>query len=232
MDWGAQRRLAAGGYRWPRAPPALGSSAVTNAPPSGTVAGMVKHQLGLQRRPTGDGLQSQLAMLSEALREAVLAACTAYAALGVPYALVGGLAAGAHGRPRFTKDIDFLVGDEAFSRHGLIVSFAQPMPLQAGEMAIDPIPLPENPLRKAVLRQALENVEFDTTTGQRIPILGATWLSYMKLASPRGKDRDDVVCMMQAGRVDRDALRAAVGGDRQLEARLAEALVELALVEG
>lgn len=192
---------------------------------------MVKNQLGLAVRPSGDGLQSQLAMLSDSMREAVLAAFDAYAALGVPFALVGGLAAGAHGRPRFTKDVDFLVGDEAFCKTGLIVSFAKPMPLQAGDVAIDPIPLPEDPVRKAVLRRALENVEFDTTTGRRIPILAATWLSYMKLASPRGKDRDDIVAMMQAGRVDRAALEAAVKGDSALEARLAQAVAELALAE-
>lgn len=192
---------------------------------------MVKNQLGLAVRPSGDGLQSQLQMLSDSMREAVLAAFDAYAALGVPFALVGGLAAGAHGRPRFTKDVDFLVGDEAFTKTGLIVSFAKPMPLQAGDVAIDPIPLPEDPARKAVLRRALENVEFDTTTGRRIPILGATWLSYMKLASPRGKDRDDIVAMMQAGRVDLAALEAAVSGDAVLEERLAQALAELALAE-
>jgi hypothetical protein len=84
-------------------------------------------------------------MLSESMRAAVVAACDAYAALGVPYALVGGLAAGARGRPRFTKDVDFLVGEEAFIRSGLIISFAKPMPLQAGDVAIDPIPLPEDP---------------------------------------------------------------------------------------
>ncbi len=192
---------------------------------------MVKNQLGLAVRPSGDGLQSQLAMLSDSMREAVLAAFDAYAALGVPFALVGGLAAGAHGRPRFTKDVDFLVGDEAFCKAGLIVSFAKPMPLQAGDVAIDPIPLPEEPVRKAVLQRALENVEFDTTTGRRIPILGATWLCYMKLASPRGKDRDDVVAMVQAGRVDRAALEAALSGDSVLEERWAQALAELALVE-
>lgn len=110
-----------------------------------------------------------------------------------PFALVGGLAAGAHGRPRFTKDVDFRVGDEAFRKSGLIVSFAKPMPLQAGDVAIVAVPLPEDPVRKTVLGRALENVEYDTTTGRRIPILGATWLSYIKLGSPRGKDRDDIV---------------------------------------
>jgi hypothetical protein len=62
-----------------------------------------ENQLGLQVRPKGEGLKSQLDMLSESMRDAVLAACEAYAALEVPFALVGGLAAGAHGRPRFTE---------------------------------------------------------------------------------------------------------------------------------
>jgi hypothetical protein len=34
--------------------------------------------------------------------------------LGVRHALVGGLAVGAWGYPRNTRDIDFLVGEEAF----------------------------------------------------------------------------------------------------------------------
>ncbi len=192
---------------------------------------MVRNQLGLKRRAPGAGLQSQLAMLSDPMREAVLAACAAYAELGVPFALVGGLAAGALGRPRFTKDIDFLVGPEAFRKSGLIISFALPMPLQAGDVAIDPIPLPEEPARRAVLAAALSSAELDTTTGQPVPILAATWLAYMKLASPRGKDRDDIVGMMQAGNVDMPALESAVRGDDVLEGRLREALAELALAD-
>ena len=192
---------------------------------------MVRNQLGLKRRPEGAGLASELAMLSESMRDAVLAACAAYADLGVPFALVGGLAAGALGRPRFTKDIDFLVGEEAFRKSGLIISFAFPMPLQAGDIAIDPIPLPEEPARRAVLSAALAAADVDTTTGQRVPILGATWLAYMKLASPRGKDRDDIVGMMQAGKVDLPALERAVEGDDLLVTRLREALAELAIAE-
>lgn len=192
---------------------------------------MVRNQLGLKQRAPGAGLQAQLDMLSLPMREAVLAACTAYAELGVPYALVGGLAAGAMGRPRFTKDVDFLVGEQAFRKSGLIISFALPMPLQAGDVAIDPIPLPEEPERRAVLQEALAHPEMDTTTGQSVPLLAATWLAYMKLASPRGKDRDDIVGMMQAGRVDLEALRRAVLGDDLLTERLAAAVAELALVD-
>ena len=34
--------------------------------------------------------------------------------LGVPHALIGGLAVGVHGHPRATRDADSLVGSEAF----------------------------------------------------------------------------------------------------------------------
>jgi hypothetical protein len=37
-------------------------------------------------------------------------------ALGIPHALIGGLAVGVYGHPRATKDVDFLVGTEAFER--------------------------------------------------------------------------------------------------------------------
>lgn len=192
---------------------------------------VVKNQLGLRPSHSARGLKHQLDMLSDGMREALFAAFEAYEKLSVPFALVGGLAAGAHGRPRFTKDIDFLVGDEAFTRSGLIIAFAKPMPLQAGEVAIDPIPLPEDVTRKAVLQRALDSKEFDDTTGVAIPILGATWLSYMKLASPRGKDRDDIVGMLQAGSVDRVALEGAIRGDSVLLERWQQALAELALAD-
>lgn len=187
---------------------------------------MVRNQLGLHRAVTAGGLKAELDMLSDAMRSAVLAANEAYAALGVRYALVGGLCAGAHGRPRFTKDIDFLIGDEAFVRAGQIISFAKPMPLQAGDVAIDPIPLPEEPARKAWLDEALGRPIVDETTGTRIPLLDATALAYMKLASPRGKDRDDIVGMMQAGTLDVARLRAATEQDPVLAERLALAIAE------
>jgi hypothetical protein len=113
----------------------------------------------------------------------------------------------------------------------VIISFAKPMPLQAADVAIDPIPLPEQPHRKAVLTRALQNVQFDTTMGQPIPILAATALCYMKLASPRGKDRDDIVAMMQAGHVDVKELTSLADEDAELRERLSQALAELEIAE-
>lgn len=194
---------------------------------------MVRHQLGLHgAQGNPGGLAIELEMLSVEMREAVLAANTAYAVLGIPYALVGGLAAGTYGEPRFTKDIDFLVGDEAFVRTGLIVSFAGPMPLQAGRFAIDPIPLPENARRHEILAAAVAAPEFDESTGHHVPMLNATALAYMKLASSRAKDLGDVVAMLRTESVDAEGLVAMIGtDDPELAVRFEAALREYEEVE-
>jgi hypothetical protein len=58
--------------------------------------------------------------------EAMKVASAALQKAKVRHVLVGGLAVGAHGFPRATKDVDFLVGDEAFERHaGGLVTFAR-----------------------------------------------------------------------------------------------------------
>ena len=52
--------------------------------------------------------------------------------------LVGGLAVGAWGYPRATKDVNFLVGDEAYEHHaGGLVTMKPGVPIQVGGVAID-----------------------------------------------------------------------------------------------
>lgn len=51
---------------------------------------------------------------------------------------MGGLAVGAHGYPRATKDVVFLVGDEAFEHHtGGIVTMKTGIPIQIGGVLVD-----------------------------------------------------------------------------------------------
>lgn len=195
---------------------------------------MVRKQLRLKRHEElGQGLRSVVKLLAPDMEQALLAANEAYARLGVRYVLVGALASGAHGRPRNTSDIDFLVGDEAFERSGVIISFKQGMPLQAGERAIDPIPLPVEPVRHRLLDAAMNEPVIDSSLGAKVPMLSATALAYMKLASPRAKDLGDVVDMLRAGSVKLDELEAAVtmDGDERMAARLTAALSEAATEE-
>ncbi len=56
--------------------------------------------------------------VSPRVRDAALKAAAQLTHLGVRHALVDGLAVGAHGYVRATKDVHFLVGDEAFEHHG------------------------------------------------------------------------------------------------------------------
>jgi hypothetical protein len=69
--------------------------------------------------------------------DAMRSASVELARLGVRHALVGGLAVGAYGYPRATKDVDFLVGDEAFEHHvGGIVTMKPGIPIQIGGVLV------------------------------------------------------------------------------------------------
>ena len=188
---------------------------------------MLRKQLRF-RRPSlqPQKLAGELAILAPAMTEALLAANEAYANLGIRYALCGGLAAGAYGIPRATKDIDFLIGDEALAKGGIVVSFAKPMPLQAGEVPIDPIPLPNDPSSRAVLDAALSQPMVDATLGVNVPLLSPAALALMKLDSPRRKDRDDIVSMLKTGALDVDVLMQATEQSPLLRQRLEAAIAE------
>ena len=56
-------------------------------------------------------------VISKKVLDAMRVASDALTALGIRHVVVGGLAVGANGYPRATKDVDFLVGDEAFEQH-------------------------------------------------------------------------------------------------------------------
>ena len=120
--------------------------------------------------------------------------------LGVRHALVGGLAVGAHGYPRATKDVDFLVGDEAFERHeGGIVTMKPGIPIQINGVLVDLLSVqPEEGALGAVPV---------ARTGVDVPIAPIEALVYLKLKSPRLKDAADVIELIKVG-IDRARCRA------------------------
>ncbi|HSN98588.1 MAG TPA: hypothetical protein VLS89_09820 [Candidatus Nanopelagicales bacterium] len=125
--------------------------------------------------------------------DALRAASQQLTRVGIRHALVGGLAVGAHGHPRATKDVDFLVGDEAFAHHGGgLVTIAPGVPVQVGDVAVDPISIApdERHLDAAVATPAVSD---------GIPIAPIEALLYMKLKSPRRKDSADIVELVKAG---------------------------------
>lgn len=115
---------------------------------------------------------------------------------GIRHVVVGALAVGANGHPRATKDVDFLVGDEAFEHHaGGVVTLRAGVPIQVDGVAIDLLSVQKD---EEHLASAL-----DAPMGSMIE---APQLIYLKLKSPRQKDRADVIELVKAG-VPLDACR-------------------------
>jgi len=89
--------------------------------------------------------------------DALEVASAALGSLGVRHVVVGGLAVGANGFPRATRDVDFLVGEEAFEHHaGGLVTLRAGVPFQVRSVAVDFI-APE------LLRAAQDEIDLQVT---------------------------------------------------------------------
>lgn len=137
-------------------------------------------------------------------------------ALGVPHVLIGGLAVGVHGHARATKDVDFLVGPEAFASTAPLLVFRTELSalVQIGHTDLMSVP-PPYPSLAAELRR-----------GEEVPVISLAALVLMKLDANRPRDREDVRVLlgrdMDRVRTARDYLTAHAP---QLVARLGEVLV-------
>src|SRR5215210_2222135 len=121
---------------------------------------------------------------------------------GIPHALAGGLAVCAHGYPRTTDDVDFLVGDEAFEKHeGGFVTLKVPL-IAIGDVRVDFVSIDESKAEKRQLRPAVE----EPPISDGIPIVPLPALVYMKLKAGRQKDTADLVELLKRGRVDLEAM--------------------------
>lgn len=129
--------------------------------------------------------------------DAMRVASAALKRAGVRHLVVGGLAVGANGFPRATRDVDFLVGDEAFERHpeGL-VTLRPGVPFQVNRVAVDFI--------GAEAGEGFLAAALDAEPGSMIE---GPALVYMKLKSPRHRDRTDVIELVKAG-LDVEGCRA------------------------
>lgn len=117
---------------------------------------------------------------------------------GIPHALAGGLAVGAHGYPRTTDAVKFLVGDEAFEKHaGGLVTLKFPL-IAVGNVRIDFVSIDESQDEKGQLRSAVEN----SPQSNQVPIVPLTALVYMKLKAGRQKDSADLVELLKRGRIE------------------------------
>ncbi len=112
---------------------------------------------------------------------------------GIRHALCGGLAVGAWGYPRATKDVNFLVGSEAFVVHGGgFVTLAQGVPITFKGVPVDALSASDD-------ESFLAEAPGRAVVRQGVPILPLEALVYMKLKSPRERDRVDVIELVKAG---------------------------------
>ena len=121
--------------------------------------------------------------------DALKLASEALIAANVRHIVVGGLAVGANGYPRATKDVDFLVGAEAFHHHASgLVTLRQEIPFQVDGVPVDLLsPGPGEDFLEATLAAPPGTM------------MEAAPLVYMKLKSPRRKDQVDVIEMIKGG---------------------------------
>lgn len=126
------------------------------------------------------------------MREAAVKTAAQLNDLGIRYALAGGLAVGAHGYIRATVDVDFLVGEEAFEHHGLLVAFKAGVPIEVDGVRIDYL----SPIS---LGPQLEEVLDHPPMNEGLAIVPIEVLIYMKLVAKRRKDLVDVIELVKAG---------------------------------
>ena len=121
--------------------------------------------------------------------EALRLASEALTLASVRHVVVGGLAVGAYGYPRATRDVDFLVGVEAFHYHANgLVTLRPEVPFQVHGIAVDLLSVGDG-------EQFLE-LALAAPPGSMIDVAP---LVYLKLKSPRRKDQVDVIEMIKGG---------------------------------
>lgn len=111
--------------------------------------------------------------------------------LGIPHALIGGLAVGLHGHPRATKDVDFLVGAEAFILTEPIIVYREELAELARVGEIDLMGVPPG-------HEELNGMLALPVSGQ-VPVIPVEALVYLKLSANRHQDRADVHALLSAG---------------------------------
>ena len=112
-------------------------------------------------------------------------------ALGIPHTLIGGLAVGFHGHPRATKDVDYLVGVEAFASTDPLLVFREELKNIARVGVVDLMEVPTN--FPALMDHLSIPADGD------IPVVPVEALILLKLLAGRPQDVADVSALLEAG---------------------------------
>lgn len=159
---------------------------------------------------------SVLSYIAPRVRAALIAASRNLTQLGVRHAICGGVAVGAYGHIRATKDVDFLVGDEAFVVKNGLESFAPGVTWAVDGIPTDMIRLDsahdDDEQRAHHDMRFLEKEIADpfyivTSEGTPLPLLSPEALITMKLVAHRRKDLDDVRSIIENASTDKATMR-------------------------
>jgi hypothetical protein len=150
---------------------------------------MVRRSSPPSKRRGLPDLAAVFEVVNPRIEEAARAASARMHELGVRHALVGGLAVGAYARPRATKDVDFLVGAEAWPTSGSIVSPIPGLPFRVGTVEVDTLLAPaEAPGIEEALARAKES--------EGIPVAPPEVVMLMKLIAGRPQDVADLDALL------------------------------------
>jgi hypothetical protein len=138
------------------------------------------------------------AVVAPEILDAVEVASRTLREAGIPHALAGGLAVGAHGYPRTTDHVQFLVGDEAFVKHaGGIVKLKVAL-IAVGNVRVEFVSIDPTRGEEGQLRSAVESPPMS----ESVPVVPLTALVYMKLKAGRQKDITDLVELLKRGKIE------------------------------
>ena len=113
------------------------------------------------------------------------------ARLAIPHALVGGLAVGLNGFPRATKDVDYLVGAEAFAATSPFLVYRPELKDRVRMGVVDLLAVPD---ALPCLSAQLAVVDIG-----EVHVIAAEALVLMKLFANRPQDRADVARLIASG---------------------------------
>lgn len=148
--------------------------------------------------PLHDPLERGLQAVSPTVADAARASDAVLQQKRVRHLVCGGLAVASYGYPRATRDVDYLVGDEAFVAHGRLVMLKDGIPYRASNgVSVDYVTLPE--------MQALVEHELDTNPTR---VVSLPFLCLMKLWTYRPRDREDVTELFRIDARRADLVRA------------------------
>lgn len=124
---------------------------------------------------------------------------------GVPHALVGGLAVGAYGYERYTRDVDVLIPSD---RRDVLKTLSRgaiyPLDFSLSKSPLRGVSYCRRGVQVDVMQPLLRGAFLDADlkipkAGGAPPVVSAPALVYLKLVSNRAKDRADVVELVKAG---------------------------------